>query len=113
MAGTGDTAEALETQLKLMEERLRNLTASFQALKAEVSDLHKTVDALESQPRESSFRYVISCPDCSSPYDMLAHHYSIGLFDNMVYVKCPKCNKAMPVKGGDGGSIEAVSEESH
>jgi hypothetical protein len=25
------------------------------------------------------------------------HHYSIGLFDNIVYVKCPHCQTPMPV----------------
>jgi hypothetical protein len=41
---------------------------------------------------------------------MLAHHYSIGLFDNLVYVKCPKCHKALPVKGGSGGDVAVVKD---
>jgi ssDNA-binding Zn-finger/Zn-ribbon topoisomerase 1 len=39
---------------------------------------------------------------------MLAHHYSIGLFDNLVYVKCPKCHKTLPLKGGSGGGVDLV-----
>jgi len=72
-----------------------------------VADLRKTVD---SAAKDGSARYVATCPACATKYDMLAHHYSIGLFDNMVYVKCPKCNKTLPVSGGAGGGVGTVSE---
>jgi predicted Zn finger-like uncharacterized protein len=94
--------------LKALEDQLKTALAAFQALKNEVADLKKTVDALA--PEESP-RYVVTCPACGTKYDMLAHHYSIGLFDNMVYVKCPKCNKSLPVSGGAGGGVGTVSEE--
>lgn len=101
----------VETRFKLAEEQLRTLQAAFQVLKGEVSDLRKAIESLEAKISESANRYVVACPACETRFDMLAHHYSIGLFDNMVYVKCPKCNKALPIQGGSGGAIRAVADE--
>lgn len=91
-----------------LEERIRQLSASLQALQAEVNDLKKAQETFQDRLSESSGRYVATCPKCRTVFDMLAHHYSIGLFDNLVYVKCPKCQKALPVKGGSGGQVGVV-----
>ena len=110
MGHTDHAKSPQEGRLNPMEEQFRSLLASVQALKSEISDLRKVVETLESSSSDAANRYVATCPACSTRYDMLAHHYSIGLFDNMVYVKCPKCNKGMPVQGGAGGEISAVAD---
>jgi hypothetical protein len=38
-----------------------------------------------------------TCKKCGAAFDLFSHHYSIGLFDNIVYVKCPQCQTPMPV----------------
>lgn len=77
-------------------------------LQAQIHLLQKTVAALEAKLLTAANRYVATCANCQTRFDMLAHHYSIGLFDNLVYVKCPKCHKALPVKGGSGGEVTTI-----
>ena len=93
-----------------VQEQIKTLQAALQSIKSEISDLHKVISSLNERVSESTGRYVASCPACSTQFDMLAHHYSIGLFDNMVYVKCPNCNKTLPVQGGSGGIQTATDE---
>ena len=100
----------MENRPKSTEEELKTLQAFFQVLKGEVSDLRKAIESLEAKMSESANRYVVACPVCQTRFDMLAHHYSIGLFDNLVHVKCPKCHKALPVKGGSGGAVKMVED---
>jgi predicted Zn finger-like uncharacterized protein len=105
---THDTGSGSADRLKALEDQLKTALAAVQALQNEVADLRKAVDSVVV---DGASRYVASCPSCGTKYDMLAHHYSIGLFDNMVYVKCPKCNKSLPVSGGAGGGVGTVSDE--
>ncbi len=86
------------------------IEAQIEQLRSQVTNLQNTVDFLESRIHVSANRYVAVCPGCKTRFDMLAHHYSIGLFDNLVYVKCPKCHKALPVRGGSGGEITTVED---
>ncbi|MBI3609587.1 MAG: hypothetical protein HY204_02660 [Nitrospirae bacterium] len=90
------TSQDLQEQLRQMQSQLRQL--------------EKTVSALEAKLQSLTGRYVAVCTNCRTSFDMLAHHYSIGLFDNLVYVKCPKCHRTLPVKGGGGGEIKIVEE---
>ncbi len=78
-----------------MEAALLQLQQEFSAFRSEVDRLLK--------------RYVGRCPACRGEFDLLVNHYSIGLFDNLVYVKCPHCNKSMPVVDDKTGGIEIVS----
>lgn len=107
MDSTHETESGSDDRLKALEDQLNSALAAIQALKNEVADLRKSV---ESMGFDGASRYVVTCPACATKYDMLAHHYSIGLFDNMVYVKCPKCNKTLPVSGGAGGTVGTVAE---
>jgi hypothetical protein len=100
-----------EARIGRLEEKVSLLLASLQALKSELTDIQKVMESLDPGSNLGAGRYVASCPACSTRYDMLAHHYSIGLFDNMVYVKCPKCNKALPLQGGAGGDVAIVADE--
>jgi len=93
-----------------VERPARELEEQIDQLRSQVASLQNTVDFLESRIHASADRYVAVCPGCRTRFDMLAHHYSIGLFDNLVYVKCPKCHKALPVKGGSGGEITTVED---
>jgi predicted Zn finger-like uncharacterized protein len=86
----------------------QDLQNQVQKLQSQILSLQKSVEALEAKLQIASARYVAACPQCQTRFDMLAHHYSIGLFDNLVYVKCPKCNKTLPLKGGSGGDVDLI-----
>jgi hypothetical protein len=79
-------------------------------LQQEVEALRREVAALQQAVAELRSRYTTTCGQCGTAYDLLAHHYSVGLFDNVVYVKCPKCQKAVPIEGLREGGIRLVSD---
>lgn len=91
-------------------EELEPLQKRITELESLVEVLQKRVAALGVGVEDSARRYVARCPECATDFDMLAHHYSIGLFDNLVYVKCPKCQKTLPLRGGPGGKIQTVED---
>lgn len=102
-------SNAKETSKKSTQS-IQELEKHVQQLQSQILVLQKSVEALEKRLLISSGRYIATCPNCQTRFDMLAHHYSIGLFDNLVYVKCPKCHKALPVKGGSSGEVAVVSD---
>ncbi|MFZ5874916.1 MAG: hypothetical protein ACOYXU_00775 [Nitrospirota bacterium] len=69
---------------------LRDTRAELEAVRRELASLRAAVDQLTAKT-------VATCKKCGANYDLFSHHYSIGLFDNIVYVKCPHCQTAMPV----------------
>jgi predicted nucleic acid-binding Zn ribbon protein len=85
------------------DERVAKLQAEIEALRKEVASLRDVVQQMHH-------RYTTTCDQCGTIYDLLAHHYSVGLFDNVVYVKCPKCQKAVPVEGRLGEGFRLVKE---
>ncbi|MDC4203920.1 MAG: hypothetical protein MPW17_18665 [Candidatus Manganitrophus sp.] len=72
-------------------------------LESEVLRLQHQLQTLQSEVKLFLKRYLAACPSCKKEFDLLVNHYSIGLFDNLVYVKCPHCNKSMPVVDKEGG----------
>ena len=92
-----------DTDVKKIEDRLQKLEAHMEQLRATLTELQQQITA-------AAKRYIAVCPVCRTEFDLLAHHYSIGLFDNLVYVKCPKCNKPLPIEGGSGGSIRVIEK---
>ena len=92
-----------DTDLKKIEDRLRKLEMHMEQLRATLTELQQQITA-------AAKRYIAACPECRTEFDLLAHHYSIGLFDNLVYVKCPKCNKPLPIEGGSGGGIRIIEK---
>jgi hypothetical protein len=86
-----------------LERRLDHLEAVIVALQEKVG-------VLELEAKAASKRYVTGCPVCKHEFDLLVNHYSIGLFDNLVYVKCPHCNKSMPVVDKEGGGVRVVAD---
>ena len=79
-------------------------------LESETFRLKNQLETLQSEVQKFLKRYLASCPACKKEFDLLVNHYSIGLFDNLVYVKCPHCNKSMPVVDREGGGVGLVSE---
>lgn len=79
-------------------------------LESEIVQLKHQLLTLQSDVKLFLRRYLASCPVCKKEFDLLVNHYSIGLFDNLVYVKCPHCNKSMPVVDKEGGGVGVVAE---
>jgi predicted Zn finger-like uncharacterized protein len=79
-------------------------------LESEVLRLQHQLQTLQSEVKLFLKRYLAACPACKKEFDLLVNHYSIGLFDNLVYVKCPHCNKSMPVVDKEGGGVGVISE---
>ena len=92
-----------DTDLKKLEDRVKELEKHMEQLRA-------TVEEMQQQITAGARRYIATCPQCRTEFDILAHHYSIGLFDNLVYVKCPKCNKPLPIEGGSGGGVRVIEK---
>ncbi len=88
---------------KEIEKRLDRLESELLRLQQGHSMLQRDVELFLK-------RYLTACPACKKEFDLLVNHYSIGLFDNLVYVKCPHCNKSMPVVDKEDGSISVVLE---
>ena len=80
------------------------------ALESEVLRLQSQLYRIQTEVQRFLKRYLTACPACKKEFDLLVNHYSIGLFDNLVYVKCPHCNKSMPVVDQEDGSISVVLE---
>jgi len=94
----------MSDQQDAMREMAVRLQSEIAALKAELAELRAQVTGLHA-------RYSTTCDQCGTVYDLLAHHYSVGLFDNVVYVKCPKCQKAVPIEGRHGDGLRLVKEQ--
>ena len=86
-----------------------SLEARVEHLECEVALLRETLRTFQARTEQFLRRYVAACPACRGVFDMLANHYSIGLFDNLVYVKCPHCNKSMPITDKKDGGIDLVA----
>jgi hypothetical protein len=80
----------LEERVAEQDARLQDLHRELQRTRQELETLRATVERLLAQS-------VATCKKCGATYDVFRHHYSIGLFDNIVYVKCPHCQTPMPV----------------
>jgi len=84
-----------------MQDELERRLDNMESLLLRLTD---KVSMLETAMKADLKRYLTTCPVCKREFDLLVNHYSIGLFDNLVHVKCPGCNKSMPlVDRGDGG----------
>ncbi len=84
------------------QRRLDALDGTVEALHKTIRDLEEKVIALERRLDEVAWSHLVPCKACGTPIDIFANHYSIGLFDNLVYVKCPQCQKSMPVDSRKG-----------
>ncbi|MBI3606967.1 MAG: hypothetical protein HY207_03255 [Nitrospirae bacterium] len=82
--------EALERRIADQETRLLETRDELDRVREEMDQLRATVQALVAKSSTT-------CKKCGTAFDLFSHHYSIGLFDNIVYVKCPQCQTPMPV----------------
>ena len=94
----------------MAEARNEQQQNAAEALQREVDALRREVAALQEAVKELRSRYTATCGHCGAAYDLLANHYSVGLFDNVVYAKCPKCQKAVAIEGLREGGIRLVSD---
>ena len=83
-------AGAMERRIADQETRLLETRDELDRVREELDRLRETVQGLVAKS-------ATTCKKCGAAYDLFSHHYSIGLFDNIVYVKCPQCQTAMPV----------------
>ncbi len=81
---------------------LEKFEKRFKDLEARVEEQRIALEKMREQVKELRQKSVAICDACSIEFDLLANHYSIGLFDNIVYIKCPRCNKSIPVDAKDG-----------
>ena len=93
--GTIEIPKDIEATLAQQQRALRQMESTLSQFKA-------TIEKLEGRVEELYRKSVATCDDCSIDFELFSHHYSIGLFDNIVYVKCPRCQKAFPVDQKSG-----------
>ncbi len=99
---SGQDHDALAGRITEVDARLARVEAALNGLTGALEGIRKELAELQR-------RNLATCPSCRTEFDMLAHHTSIGLFGNTVYVKCPGCHYQMPVEGR-GGPARAVPE---
>ncbi len=97
-------------RLLRLEQTVHDLQALVSALQTRLETESERLKQIESVAIQAQNRYRIACPACHTAYDMLTQHYSIGLFDNLVYVKCPKCQKSLPLQSDGRGGVRAVTD---
>lgn len=94
--------QQFEKRFKDLEARLDDQKAEINRLKSDLSTVRSELDRVHGRVEDVYKKNVTTCKSCQTEYDLFAHHYSIGLFDNIVFVKCPKCHTAMPVDPKEG-----------
>ena len=94
--------EKLEQRLNDLEGIVAEQHKILVMLESTLSQFKTSLEKLQVQVEEIHQKSVTTCDECSIEFDLFSHHYSIGLFDNIVYVKCPRCNKALPVDEKSG-----------
>src|SRR3990172_9030591 len=85
------------TEAEALERRLADQETRLLETRDELDRVREELDRLQSTVRGLTEKTVTTCKKCGAAYDLFSHHYSIGLFDNIVYVKCPQCQTPMPV----------------
>ena len=96
---------------KEIEDTLAEQHRMLRQLESTLAQFKTTIEKLEGRMEEVYRKSVATCDDCSIDFDLFSHHYSIGLFDNIVYVKCPRCQKAFPVDQKSGVMKEQAKKE--
>lgn len=100
--------EPFDARLARLEATVRNLQSLIGGMQSRIDQIDAHLKQLEAATAATEKNQRILCPACQTPYSLLAHHYSIGLFDNLVYVKCPKCRKSLPLQSDGRGGVQAV-----
>ncbi len=98
--------DKIEKRLKGLEDFITEQRQAMGRMESTVEKLQSEIGKLQAQVNDVRNKNVADCADCGIEFDLFSHHYSIGLFDNIVYVKCPGCQKAFPVDQKDGVKAE-------
>jgi len=85
------------TDVAALERRLAEQDTLIRETKEQLDHVRTEMARLRAALQEMADKQATTCKKCGLSYDLFAHHYSIGLFDNIVYVKCPGCQTPMPV----------------
>ncbi|HEX9758820.1 MAG TPA: hypothetical protein VGB26_13640 [Nitrospiria bacterium] len=99
---TNSDIQKFEQRFKDLEAILKDQQKTISKLNSNLSQVQAEVSQAKEKVQEVYSKNVTTCKSCQTEYDLFSHHYSIGLFDNIVYVKCPKCQTAMPVDPKEG-----------
>ncbi len=94
--------QKIDQRLRGLETTLEEQRKLIVTLRSSLSQLQTDLDHIHGKIQEISRKNVTTCKSCQTEFDLFAHHYSIGLFDNIVFVKCPNCHTAMPVDPKEG-----------
>ena len=91
-----------EHELKELDAILQGQARVISGLQNDLQLVQKELGQIKEQIRKLYTKIVTTCKSCQTEFDVLAHHYSIGLFHNIVFVKCPKCQTEMAVDPKEG-----------
>jgi hypothetical protein len=94
--------ENVSEKVRLLESRLSMKDEETRLLKDALQKSTEILSSLQTQLNKIYQKTFTTCVDCHTEFDLLTHHYSIGLHDNLVFVKCPKCRKDMAIDRIDG-----------
>ncbi len=91
-----------ESERQALEARVAEQERYLERLQSTLAEMRIAMDKLQERVTQLYLKAVAYCETCEIEFDVVANHYSIGLFDNIVYVKCPRCNKALPMDSRGG-----------
>lgn len=94
--------DALTLKVNQLESLLIQTAEQTRSLKEELQKSGEMIASLQLQLRKIYQKTYTTCVQCHTEFDLLTHHYSIGLHDNLVFVKCPQCRKDMAIDRIDG-----------
>jgi hypothetical protein len=94
--------EPVTEKIKQLESLVLQNSQQILFLQGELKKSGDTLSTLQSLYEKLYRKTFATCIQCHTEYDLLTHHYSIGLYDNLVFVKCPKCHKDMAIDRIDG-----------
>lgn len=92
----------LSEKISQLESRLTENGEQTRLLKEALQKAAEIIAGLQAQFNKLYQKTFTTCIQCHTEFDLLTHHYSIGLHDNLVFVKCPKCRKDMAIDRIDG-----------
>jgi uncharacterized coiled-coil protein SlyX len=105
LAAEGDRRlqeEKLSDRVRRLEEAVAENLETTRRLHEELGKTAEILSSIQNQVTRLYKKTFTTCVDCHTEFDLLTHHYSIGLHDNLVFVKCPQCRKDMAIDRIDG-----------
>ena len=94
--------DPLTLKVNHLESLLIQNAEQTRSLKEDLQKSGEMIVSLQAQLNKIYQKTFTTCVQCHTEFDLLTHHYSIGLHDNLVFVKCPHCRKDMAIDRIDG-----------